>query len=1093
MSTMDERRQLEEAIEAQARLRGVVADEIVDATIEALHRQLAALSEPIRPRSRRQVTVLFADLSGSTSVGESIDPEEFGDLLDEIWMCLDPVIHRFGGRIDKHIGDAVMALWGGEHAEENHPEQAIRAALEMQAAFRNLRGETRFADLALRIGINTGPVVMSPIASTDEFTAIGDTVNTAARLEGAAPLGAVLVGHGTYRHVRGVFSARPQQPLIVKGKGKALRTYLVEAVQPRAFRLPNRGVEGVETAMVGRRHELKTIQNALVEATTTSTARSVTIFGDAGIGKSRLLFEFEDWLRLQPMNVRLFKGRAEQRHERVPYSLLGDLLFLRFDIAEDDAAATAVEKLRSGMADLCGEALTEDVSTLAYLTGIESEGGGFDPDSMGGPQQFAAHAARTVGRLFGGASRTMPVVILMEDLHWADRWSLEVITSALRTIQGSPVLVVGLARRTGQFSAWAPGDESDVAVELTELGSDDAEALVAELLQNVGTIPAGWVHEIAGTSAGNPFFVEELVKMMIDDGVIVPADEDWQVREDLFGERLVPSTITGVIQARLDRLSRTQLSVLQRAAVVGRVFWDQAIPMVSGRVQERMDLVAALEGLEGREMVFRNEASAFAGCREYVFKHSILHEVTYDTVLRNERRAHHREVGDWLAGWAERSVAPRTVAVHYEAAGAEAEAARWFALAGRRSLEQYALDEAVASSRRALEADVLDAEGNVEAFDVLCESLIILARYNDALEAARNMEQIAARDGSATGEVLALIHQSSSLVRLAMLGEALKAGQRAQELFDKASLGPSLRMDALTEFGWLLLRLGRTDEAREVGHQARLLPDAVTDLRRVRNTESLLGATYSALGSHALAEKHHAAAMELDRERGDPRNLASDLLNLGELARLRGDFSHAATLFDEAWVSLREIGDRDLEALALNNLGGAYLGRGDLDMAVQHLADAIDACEASGAGEHLSETHRFLAEAHLARGDLKEAARSAHDAMTLALADGSSDHLGHAWRVAGLLAAAGSGSVRAAPDGDEYGAVECLERSTTLFAEAGMERDRALALLDLARLLTAAGRDDHAQVHSEEARETLSRLDLPLLLAQHDTTAGPDA
>ena len=460
MSTTDERQQLEEAIAAQARLRGVVADEIVDATVAALRIRLAALSEPIRPRSRRQVTVLFADLSGSTSLGESIDPEEFGDLLDEIWRCLDPVIHQFDGRIDKHIGDAVMALWGGQQAEENHPEQAVRAALEMQAAFGSLRRETRLADLALRIGINTGPVVMSPIASTDEFTAIGDTVNTAARLESAAPPGAVLVGHGTYRHVRGVFSVRTQEPLTVKGKRTALRTYLVEAVQPRAFRLPNRGVEGVETAMVGRQHDLAKIQNALEEANTTSTARTVTVFGEAGIGKSRLLFEFEDWLRLQPMDVRLFKGRAEQRHEQVPYSLLGDLLFFRFEIAEDDPPATAVQKLRTGIAELRGETLAEDVATLAYLTGtemgLEAAGEGFDPDSMGDPQQFAAHAARTVGRLFSGAARTMPVIILMEDLHWADRWSLEVLTSALQDVQGDPVLVVGLARRNGQFRGWAP-------------------------------------------------------------------------------------------------------------------------------------------------------------------------------------------------------------------------------------------------------------------------------------------------------------------------------------------------------------------------------------------------------------------------------------------------------------------------------------------------------------------------------------------------------------------------------------------------------------------------------------------------------------
>ena len=223
---------------------------------------------------------------------------------------------------------------------------------------------------------------------------------------------------------------------------------------------------------------------------------------------------------------------------------------------------------------------------------------------------------------------------------------------------------------------------------------------------------------------------------------------------------------------------------------------------------------------------------------------------------QHQARPPAREVGDWLAGWAERSIAPQTIAGHYEAAGAEAEAARWFALAGRRSLDQYTLDEAVALSQRAFAADTLDVEATVGAFDVLCESMLILARYDDALETARDMERIQTHRRNASGEVLALIHQSASLVRLGLLGEALEAGQRARELIDRASLGTSLRMDALTEFGWLLLRMGRTDDAREVGHQARLLADAVTSLRKVRNTESLLGATFSALGSHALAEEH---------------------------------------------------------------------------------------------------------------------------------------------------------------------------------------------------------------------------------------------
>ncbi|MEM8747125.1 MAG: adenylate/guanylate cyclase domain-containing protein, partial [Actinomycetota bacterium] len=260
---MSDEEQLRAAIEAQESLRGSVDDAIVDVAVAALRQRLGAVTGSAATKRRRLVTVLFADVSGSTALAERLHVEDFSDRFDRLWEAVDAVIERHGGRIDKHIGDGVMALWGTDVSADDDAERAIRAALEMQRTVVESGSDIGADGLQLRIGINTGPVVLGAIASTDEINVMGDTVNVAARLESKAPVGGVLAGHDTYRHVRGVFTVSQQEPLHVKGKRDALRTYLIEGVRPRAFHLPGRDIEGVEARMVGRDDEFARLTDAL--------------------------------------------------------------------------------------------------------------------------------------------------------------------------------------------------------------------------------------------------------------------------------------------------------------------------------------------------------------------------------------------------------------------------------------------------------------------------------------------------------------------------------------------------------------------------------------------------------------------------------------------------------------------------------------------------------------------------------------------------------------------------------------------------------------------------------------------------------------
>jgi len=288
------------------------------------------------------VTVLFADVSGFTAYSENKDAEDVANLVNRLWLRADRIIQEYGGHIDKHIGDAVMALWGTDTAREDDAERAVRAALKMEEMFKE---NARQLPIHLKVGINSGQVLLSAIGTQGEFTAMGDTVNTASRLVHSAEGGEVLITHDTYKLVRGIFDVQKQAPMLVKGKSDPLQTYVVQRERPRAFRLGRRGVEGVTTRMVGRESEMQLIQSAFEQSISDRRVTVVTVKGDAGLGKSRLIYEFEAWLDTHPVDFYLFKGRADEETASLPYSLIRDVFSNRFHIMDSDSQMDAREKL----------------------------------------------------------------------------------------------------------------------------------------------------------------------------------------------------------------------------------------------------------------------------------------------------------------------------------------------------------------------------------------------------------------------------------------------------------------------------------------------------------------------------------------------------------------------------------------------------------------------------------------------------------------------------------------------------------------------------------------------------------------------------
>jgi ABC-type oligopeptide transport system substrate-binding subunit/class 3 adenylate cyclase len=666
---------------------------------------------------RRMVTMLFSDVKGSTALAEDLDPEDWTEIMDGAFDLLIEPIFRHEGTLARLMGDSVLAFFGAPIAHEDDPERAVRAALAIAAGCQAYAGELEtqrgIQGFGVRVGIHTGLVVVGEVGSDlrVEYTAMGDAVNLASRLEQHAPVGDILISHDTYRHVRGVFDVAPQEPLAIKGRREPVQTYLVQRAKPRAFHKPLRGVEGIETRMVGREAELKHLQEAFYTAMEDGELQVVTIAGEVGVGKSRLLHEFDLWSELLPEPYYYFKGRAGQAMQNLPYGLIRDLIAFRFQIQDSDAPAVVREKLEAGVAVALGpgEDCLVAAHTIAHLLGFEFGESAHLAGLRDDAQAARDQALASLAGYFEGMAARSPVQVLLEDLHWADDSSLDALNHLALALVERPVMIVCCARPAlfARRPHWGEGQPFHSRLELQPLSKWDSRRLLAEILQRLVQVPDTLRDLVVDGAEGNPFFIEELIKMLVEDGVIVRGVEEWRLDPSRLTEVSVPPTLTGVLQARLDRLPLEERIVLQQASVVGRLFWDRAVARVNEQAQvvdAKVEVGDRLSALREREMVFLRETSAFAEAREYVFKHILLREITYEGVLKRLRRTYHSVVADWLLEQSGERLAEYTglIADHLELAGRTEEAVDYLLEAGDRARRLYAHQEAIAAYERAL-------------------------------------------------------------------------------------------------------------------------------------------------------------------------------------------------------------------------------------------------------------------------------------------------------------------------------------------------------------------------------------------------------
>jgi len=1069
---------------------------------------------------RRLVTILFSDVKGSTAMAEKLDPEEVMEVMNGAFEALIPPIYRHEGTLARLMGDAILAFFGAPLSHEDDPERAIRAALEIQESARTyaqrLEWERSIQGFSVRVGINTGLVVAGEVG-TDlrvEYTAMGDAINLAARMEQNAPPGGILITHDTYRHVRGVFDVAPQPPLAAQGKAEPVQTYLVERARPRAFRVETRGVEGVETRMIGRDAELKRLQDAFYMAVDEGELQMVTVTGEAGVGKSRLLYEFDVWSDLLAQRFYYFKGRVTQERQSLPYALLHDVIAYRFDIRDTDPLSVVWAKMEQGMAATKAE---PDAEMRAHLIG-QLLGWNFANSPhvraiAGDAQQLRDRALISLGDYLKELAARQPVLILLEDLHWADDASLDALNRLFGMLRESAVLVL-CAARPALFERrphWGEGQLFHSLLTLSPLSKRDSRKLVDEILQKAGEVPAALRDLVVSGAEGNPFYVEELVKMLIEEGVIVTGAERWTVRAERLAELEVPPTLAGVLQARLDGLPAAERLVLQQASIVGRLFWDVVVARIgamagAGEALEAEALHSALMELRAREMIYRRETSAFEGAEEFLFKHATLREVTYEGVLKRVRQVYHGLVADWLIEAIDQAggrAAEHTglIAEHLERAGRQAEALEYLRRAGEEAAQRYANAEALQYLTRALA--MAPASG-------LCYRLLLVRERIYDLQTVRpaqaadleEMERLAAeldatqpQEGNSrraevalrrvrylqiVGETPAALLTAQAALGWAraagdVVGEAeahLKWGQVLMSKTDYAAGRPHLEealalardsavpsgtrareveANSLYALGFLTGHQGHAVESREYGNQALRAYREIGDRRGEIRVLNSLGADCSNRGDYVGDRTYYEQALGLCREIGDRWGESQVIGNLGYNCANLGEYAEALGFYEEVLRICEEIGNRRAEQAIILNLGNICGALGDHAGARTYFEEALH--KTRDIGDRRMEGYALtgLGNALAGLGSVPEAADAFEQAITLRRELGE-DHLA-------TESLAGLARLKLA-QGDQAGALECVETILAHLAGGGSLDDTEEPLriyLTCYQVLGAAG------------------------------------
>ncbi|GAB4410593.1 MAG: adenylate/guanylate cyclase domain-containing protein [Anaerolineae bacterium] len=930
------------------------------------------ISAPIEGE-RRQVTIIFADISGFTALNDAAkSPAEVEQVVRLINLCLQELseaIYEFDGQIDKYIGDAIMAVFGAPKAHEDDPERALRAALAMQERLEKFNRNPPSPlpePLGIHMGINTGTVIAGDIGAdrNRSYTVMGDAVNVASRLEHVSERGEILISEATYNLTNRLFVFEEREAVAVKGKSEPLKIYQLKSAKDLSQ--TQRGLSGMEAPVIGREDDLKELLH-FNQRLQEHRGGIVVLAGDAGLGKSRLVREFRkqvDALADDKTKPLWLLGRGLSYRQSFTNRLFVEILKTYLDLPENADESLTKLRLEAMGEEMFGPRKNEVIPYLATLLGIK-------PDEEVAtslpvdPEFLQQRTFLAMGEWVEVLVKKRSLIMVFEDLHWADPSSVKLIQYLLTLTVYNPVLMICVTRPERDSAFWDIKTQSSQhytdnykEVVLWPLTDEESRQVIKHLLK-LEQIPKSLETLLLNRAAGNPLFLEELLRSLIEEGVIQPTEDGrWQITRAVT-EIDIPTTLQGVLTARIDRLEDSVKRVLQVAAVVGRVFPRFVLTPIVGNAEI---VEKALTQLEAADLI---EVHSHGTQPEYRFKHVLTHETAYNSMLNQQRKIIHGQIGDHMSRlyWQLGEEYAAIVADHYYKSENWPRALRYFQRAAEAAIQSFANQQAVEFYNQALEvADKLGAAADQPALLAIYEGRAkILTRLGVPQQAIADYEAMLAK---------------------------------AKELNDD-----SAQMRALNGIGSLHASHYDFSQAAEFFKEALAVARRLGDERGIADTLSQLGNFYYSLGKLELGVKYYQEALELSQKLGDESRQVEAEDGLAKIMLEQGEISASLDRYKQIVNTRRRLGYRSGLMSSLASLLMAQTFSADYRGAQETAEEVLEMHRKSGDFYRVPFIKYYQAFGQLFHGEwdkagenLKEGLRLAHEQRQKSL-----QALGMAW------------------------------------------------------------------------------------------------
>jgi predicted ATPase/class 3 adenylate cyclase len=902
---------------------------------------------------RRNVTILFADLAKYTNLASQIDEEDLYEIVQQFINMLVNAVYKYEGMVDKIMGDGIMALFGAPISHENNAERAVRAALDMQEGLIALNQEIHpryHFDLNMHIGLHSGGVVVGGVGSGNlmDYTAIGDTVNLAQRLESVASPGTILVSESVYRQTNMLFDFQESPDLSLKGISEPVTGYLLSGLKTEPGSV--RGLEGLRAPMIGREDELDKLLASSDELIEHSTGKFVLITGEGGLGKSRLVAELKSRIQGQP--IRVCEGQSLTYRRSMMYWIFLDVLreFLEIHIKASESEIKSI--LNHKVSNLLGERKSEILPYLEHLFSVRPSNSTAEKriQALDG-NQLRQQIFIAVRDLLIAGAKVQPLLLILDDLHWADDASLDLLQFLLDSVREVPLLILGITRpiEGGVLAQILGGIDKRLGyhferIDLKTLRPDQSEQLLSGLL-TLPDFPGDLRDQIVQRSAGIPFYLEEILRMLIDDRVIFLENGVWRLNPKTEDSSLgVPTNLQALILTRFDRLEENQRRVLQLASIIGREFDFKLLNEVLPAFQEN-DLREILSSLIDRAFVIPNPDTP----SEYSFRHALTSDAIYSTLLRRERQELHGQVGEAIEKLYVDQLNEHVylLARHFSWSPNRERALHYLILAGKKAARDYVNLQARQYFERALEILPGVDHSSSQALQInigLGDVLVFIGEYENARQYYRVAQSLIDIQDEAMAQTYVALRRkiSTTFERLGEFDQALIHLEAAQKFVSEASKPMYIESAKnLNNVGWIHFRRGDLEHAEKYFNEALSLVENTSEYAVIASIYNRLGGVYYQKDELEKALNFVRKGLVLREELGDIAEVARSYNNLGLLGWKRGDWDDALENFTRSVELNATLGDVEAMIFLHMNIGLLQTDKGNLAAAERHLEESL--------------------------------------------------------------------------------------------------------------------------------------------------------